>query len=133
MVLLSYEFFYFGILSDMSEGEVTKAYRPIGPKELQLIEQNGFKCWPPRLPEQPFFYPVTNERYAIEIARDWNAKTDGVGYVTCFNVKKNFLNKYEVHVVGASYHTEWWIPSGDLGALNDNIIGLIEIIGEYRK
>ncbi|BCL34253.1 hypothetical protein [Nostoc sp. MS1] len=36
-------------------------YRPTGPKELALVEQSGYTKWPPRLAEQPIFYPVTNE------------------------------------------------------------------------
>ena len=46
-------------------------YRPTGPKEWKLVQDSGCKGWPPWLPEQPIFYPVTNEQYAIEIARDW--------------------------------------------------------------
>ena len=42
--------------------------------------------FPPRLPEQPIFYPVVNEDYAIKIARDWNVPDSGVGYVTRFEV-----------------------------------------------
>jgi hypothetical protein len=40
-------------------------YRPVGPKELALIAESGFREFPPRLPEQPIFYPVTNEEYWI--------------------------------------------------------------------
>jgi hypothetical protein len=40
--------------------ETITMYRPVGPKELKLLD--GFRRWPPRLPEQPIFYPVTNER-----------------------------------------------------------------------
>ena len=65
-------------------------YRPTGAKELALIEASAFTVFPPRLPEQPIFYPVTNETYAAQIARDWNAKynADKVGYVTPFEVRK---------------------------------------------
>jgi hypothetical protein len=52
--------------------ETIVLYRPTGPKELELVRQSGWKRWPPRLPDQPIFYPVTNEAYAIQIARDWN-------------------------------------------------------------
>jgi hypothetical protein len=107
-------------------------YRPTGPKELELVKSSGFKRWPPRLPEQPIFYPVTNEEYAIQIARDWNVKSSGVGYVTRFQVKKEFIDKYAIHTVGTATHNEWWIPSEELEELNDNIVGLIEVIGEYR-
>ncbi|WP_405988760.1 hypothetical protein [Streptomyces sp. NBC_00986] len=60
----------------------TTLWRPTGPKELDLVRALGWRAWPPRLPEQPIFYPVLNEDYAIRIARDWNVKHDGAGFVT---------------------------------------------------
>ena len=107
-------------------------YRPTGPSELELVKQSGYKKWPPRLEGQPIFYPVANERYAREIAREWNVKENGAGYVTRFRVKKSFLDKYQIKKVGASYHTEYWIPAEDLEELNNNIIGVIQVIGEYH-
>lgn len=107
-------------------------YRPTGPEELELVKQSGFKRWPPRLPGQPIFYPVTSEEYAVEIATKWNVKDSGVGYVTRFRVRKSFMDRYEVQQVGGAQHTEWWIPAEELEELNDNIVGLIEVIGEYR-
>ena len=106
-------------------------YRPTGPQELDLVVKSGFRRWPPRLPEQPIFYPVTNEQYAIEIARDWNVPHSGSGFVTRFEVRASFMAKYETHVVGAARHTEWWIPAEELDALNDNIVGQIEVIHEF--
>nr|WP_226468362.1 ADP-ribosylation/crystallin J1 [Luteimonas panaciterrae] len=107
-------------------------YRPTGPEELELVRQSGFRRWPPRLPEQPIFYPVTNEQYAIEIASRWNVKDSGVGYVTRFRVRKTFMDRHEIHKVGGAHHTEWWVPAEELEALNENIVDLIEVIGEYR-
>jgi hypothetical protein len=107
-------------------------YRPTGQSELKLVADSGYKKWPPRLPDQPIFYPVTNEEYAKQIAMKWNVKSSGVGYVTKFKVKKAFADKYELHKVGGAEHTEWWIPADDLEKLNENIVGLIEVIGEYR-
>ncbi|HEY2855977.1 MAG TPA: hypothetical protein VGJ18_24270 [Gemmatimonadaceae bacterium] len=51
-------------------------YRPVGEKELELIAESGWRAFPPRLPHQPFFYPVFTESYAIQIARDWNTKDE---------------------------------------------------------
>lgn len=31
------------------------------------------RAFPSRLPEQPIFYPVLSEEYAIKIARAWSA------------------------------------------------------------
>ena len=114
------------------EGEnVVVLFRPTGPKELALVEASGFRRWPPRLPEQPIFYPVTNEAYATQIARDWNVKESGAGFVTRFLVRKEFMDRYAVKKVGGEIHTEWWIPAEDLETLNDNIVGTIEVIHAF--
>ena len=36
----------------------TTLYRPVGQAELDLIAATGYRPFPPRLPEQPIFYPV---------------------------------------------------------------------------
>lgn len=107
-------------------------YRPTGPTEYALVADTGFTRWPPRLPEQPIFYPVTNEKYATEITRRWNVPAKGVGYVMRFEVAKAFMANYDIECVGAKYHSEWWIPAEDLEELNTNIVGLIEVVGEYH-
>ncbi len=74
--------------------ETVALYRPVGKSELALIEQSDFTEFPPRLPGQRIFYPVLNEEYATQIARDWNARhnPDKLGYVTKFEVKKAILD-----------------------------------------
>lgn len=110
--------------------ETITMYRPLGPEEFELVKKSGFRKWPPRLPEQPIFYPVTNIYYAREIAAKWNVRDSGVGYVTKFRVKKEFADRYDIQKVGSEQHTEWWIPSEDLDELNNSIVGRIEVIAE---
>jgi hypothetical protein len=107
-------------------------FRPTGPQELELVRQSGFKRWPPRLLGQPIFYPVTNAEYATDIAAKWNVKDNGGGFVTRFQVRNAFMERYETHQVGARHHTEWWVPAEELEELNDNIVGEIEVIAEYH-
>ena len=111
--------------------ETTILYRPVGPRELELIKQSGYRAFPPRLPEQPIFYPALTEAYAHQIARDWNVPDSGSGYVTRFAVRTEFVNRYSVQVVGSSAHKELWVPAEDLAELNRNIVGEIEVIAEY--
>jgi hypothetical protein len=106
-------------------------YRPVGPKELDLIRQSGFRAFPPRLLEQPIFYPVLTEAYAIRIASDWNVKESGAGYVLRFQVRKPFLDGYKVQNAGGSQYQEYWIPAEDLAAFNENIVGLIEVMARF--
>ena len=60
------------------------------------------RAFPPRLPDQPIFYPVLSEDYAIRIARDWNVPASGAGHVTRFDIGRSFIDKYEVHDAGGS-------------------------------
>ena len=114
-----------------SEIATITLWRPVGPKELDLIRQLGMRAFPPRLPEQPIFYPVLSEAYAVKIARDWNVPASGKGYVTRFLVAKTLLDRYRVQEAGGKDHREYWIPAEDLGAFNEAIIGEIEIVAEF--
>src|ERR1700756_3060221 len=109
----------------------TTLYRPVGEKELALIRDSDWTAFPPRLSWQPIFYPVLNESYAVQIARDWNTRDEGSGYagfVTRFQVETIYLDVYEIHVVGASDHAEYWIPAEQLADFNGHIVGLIEVV-----
>jgi hypothetical protein len=113
--------------------ETITLYRPVGPKEFALIEASGFREFPPRLPEQPIFYPVLNEEYATQIARDWNVWQDGAGYVTRFEVEAEFVRRYEVRTVGASVHQELWVPAEELAEFNRHLVGVIEVIASFGR
>src|SRR5689334_1242542 len=107
-------------------------YRPVGPKELQLIEAAQWRRFPPRLQEQPIFYPVMNLEYARQIARDWNVRESGAGFVTRFDLDAKFAARYAVHTVGAAVHQELWVPAEELAEFNDHIVGTIEVVETYR-
>ena len=108
-------------------------YRPVGTKELELIAASGFAAFPPRLPQQPIFYPVTNEGYAVQIARDWNCKhnADRKGYVTRFAVDSRYVSKFDRKVVGGAQHEELWVPAEELAEFNRHIVGSIEVIHSF--
>ena len=95
------------------------------------MRDSGWKRFPPRLPEQPIFYPVDNEEYARQIARDWNVKSSGAGHVLRFVVDAAYLSRYPVQQVGNRVHREYWVPAEDLEQFNDHIVGLIEVIASY--
>lgn len=113
--------------------EATILFRPVGPKELALIAASGYREFPPRLPEQPIFYPVLNEDYARQIARDWNVPASGADFVVRFALKNEFANRYPIQTVGGSVHKELWIPAEELAEMNRNIVGFIEVIAEFRS
>jgi len=114
------------------ESNTITLWRPVGPKELELMRATNMRAFPPRLPDQPIFYPVLSEDYAVKIARDWNVPASGAGFVTRFDVLRSFLDRYEVQEAGGRDHLEYWIPAEDLNAFNAAIVGEIEVIKEFR-
>ncbi|MEZ0609084.1 hypothetical protein ACAW74_11240 [Fibrella sp. WM1] len=101
--------------------------------ELSLIEQLNWTEFPPRLPQQPFFYPVTNIEYARQITVEWNVPAYGNGYVTQFDVDSEYLQRFNVETVGSSMHTEFWIPAEKLPEFNQHIVGLIKVVEAYES
>lgn len=108
-------------------------YRPVGTKELELIKKSDFKEFPPRLPDQPIFYPVLREQYAAEIASCWNVKynDDHRGYVTKFEVDDVYCRQFEIHQVGGVDREELWIPAEKLKEFNEHLMGKICVISEF--
>ena len=111
----------------------TLLYRPVNQQELDLIAGLGWRGFPPRLLEQPIFYPVLNEEYAVQISRDWNVPYYGVGYVVRFAVDTAYLAQFPVQNVGDQQHDELWVPAEELAEFNRHIAGVIEVVAEFRR
>ena len=112
--------------------EVVTLWRPTGPEEMELVRAGGSRRWPPRLAEQPIFYPVLNEQYATKIARDWNVPASGVGYVTRFDVEADYLSQFPVRQAGGRDILEYWIPVDRLEEFNDHIVGHIVEVAKFE-
>ena len=103
---------------------------------MKLVRESGWREFPPRLPAQPIFYPVLNEEYAAQIARDWNSKDANhqfVGYVLRFAVDSDFLGRYDMHRVGGRLHEEYWIPADELPECNAHIVGEIDLVAKFER
>ncbi len=112
-----------------------RLYRPTGLAELRLVRDSGWTKWPPRLPDQPIFYPVTTFDYAEKIARDSNAIGQGegrYGFVTEFDVNAVIEARYPVQLAGGRAHSELWVPAEELSAFNAGIVGPIRVVAAYR-
>lgn len=106
----------------------TTLWRPVGPAELELLRAAGMRAWPPRLPDQPIFYPVLSEAYARQIAAEWNTAASGAGYVTRFRLPTPVARRYPTCQAGGRDKLELWIPADELGEINRHLIGPIEVV-----
>ncbi|MCD0451568.1 hypothetical protein LO762_20560 [Actinocorallia sp. API 0066] len=89
------------------------------------------RAWPPRLPDQPIFYPVLNAAYAETIAREWNVESAGSGFVTRFRVETAFARRYPTRQAGGAEHLELWIPATDVAELNARLHGPVEVVTSF--
>jgi len=107
-------------------------FRPVGLEELRLVYLSGMRGFPPRLADQPIFYPVTNEGYAAQIAREWNTTSGTLGgFVTRFEVDDACAGRFERRIVGAREHEELWVPAEELEDFNANLVGRIRVTAAY--
>lgn len=52
--------------------------------------------------------------------------------MTHFQVEKPYLDRRDVHQAGGQTILEYWIPAEDLDEFNRHIVGLIEVVAEYK-
>lgn len=108
-------------------------FRPVGDAELALVAASGWRTFPPRLPDQPIFYPVTNHQYALEIAERWNGPEKRGVHVLRVLLREDVARRWlPIRCVGARHHTELWVPANELDAFNEAIVGTIEEV-EHRE
>jgi len=114
--------------------KTTLLYRPVGANELALIAASGYSAFPPRRPGQPIFYPVLNQEYATQIARDWNATKVPLVSRVCHAFRRKDKLSFTVHrrESGRALALEYWIPAETLHEFNQNIVGKIEVISEFH-
>jgi hypothetical protein len=108
-----------------------RLFRPTGLRELQLVADAAWRAWPPRLEDQPIFYPVLTLEYARKIARDWNAVGDNVGFVTEFDLDDSFATRYPIRDAAGRSHQELWVPAEELAEFNEHIVGTIRVLEAF--
>ena len=110
-------------------------FRPVGAAELDLVAASDWRAFPPRLPDQPIFYPVMNVGYAEQIARDWNSLQEAarVGHVLEFDLPANIVERWPIQIAGGRQHQELWVPAEELDDFNAMIVGPIRRISTWRE
>ena len=107
-------------------------YRPTGLEELGAMYEAEMRAFPPRLPEQPIFYPVLVQEYAERIARQWNTKVGSrAGFVTRFEVDDAYASTFDPQRVGDRDAMELWVPAAELTKFNSHIMGRVEVIATF--
>ncbi len=105
----------------MSTIQLQTLYKPVGERELTMIERSGWTRFPPRIARRPVFYTDMTEDNA------GNNAVQEAAYIIKFHVRKEYLKKYAITHNHTSDHDELRVPTDALEDFNNNIIGLIEV------
>lgn len=103
-------------------------WRPVWAKELEQIEACGMRAFPPT--EGSLF--LCSEVIAIKIARDWHGAPMHPGRVTKFEIRTDYLVRYDA-LAGAEPLKSYLIPPEDFPAFNESIIGVIEVVHQFPR
>lgn len=99
-------------------------YRPVGPDELTLIKDSGFREFPPPLSAAAnFLWVVTSVDYAHEIAEGWLACREGSAVVVEFSVHKDFITRNQNRMRSDARGSVLWIPREDIDDFNLHLLG----------
>jgi len=107
-----------------------KLFRAVGEKEFRLIQQNGFKGFPARMPGRRKMNLAPDKEYAMQIALKRNTE-DRRNYILEFEADDNYIFWFGTKT--ADGHQEYNIPAEQIDEFNSHITGLISVAGVFER
>jgi hypothetical protein len=98
--------------------ETVLLWRLVGENGLALIEESGFRRFPPRLDWQPIFLPGAERglRHAPRLRLEHPGWRHRVRHL--LRGRRRAIARYEPHEAGGRELRDYWIPAEDLEAFN---------------
>jgi hypothetical protein len=106
-----------------------KLFRSVGEKEFRLIQQNGFKSFPARMPGRRGMNLASDKEYAMQIAAK-RSNEDRRNYIVEFEADDNYLSWFSTKTTDG--HQEFNIPAEQIDEFNSHITGLISVVGVFE-
>lgn len=101
-------------------------YKSLSPVELAGVINNGWQSFAPLPIEQTIFAPKINLEHAQMLARQLEACLHTVGYVVCFTIEADFLQRFQCQTIAYEEQREYRIPAEELALFNQHLIGRIQ-------
>ena len=106
-------------------------YQSLTPAQFAAVIRSGWRQFSADSAEQKFFYPKCRLAYAEMIARMFNVAHYSAAYVVQFRLPLCFLQRYQIQSIAYEEHQEYRIPTADLAAMNQHIVGRIEVVSAF--
>lgn len=108
-------------------------YRPATPQQLQQVADQQWQAFGTASLYQQYFYPMLYREYARLIARRWNARQHGQGFVLACRVDAAWLERFPVQTIATERQREYCIPARHLAGFNAHLHGRIRLIDVYGE
>jgi hypothetical protein len=59
-------------------------------------------------------------------------ESEGVGFVTEFEIPEDYFRKFPIQTVGLVHHQELWVPAEDLEEFNGKIVNGIRVCKSFN-
>lgn len=105
-------------------------YRPLSAEEYRQIEAGGFTMFPARGDGQQLFTALLSHEGAAAIARRMRIEkqAEHTVYVVGFLVEDAYIRQFPVQNSDQPERRALWIPSEEIGILNQHLVGKIRVL-----
>ena len=105
-------------------------YKAVSEEELSTLEVLGFREWPPQRSDQDLFCPTASESYARELAGFIGASQHKQMRLVRFHVTEDCLAEFMFQRSDDDDEDagEWLVPAQRVAALNQGMVGRIEVL-----
>lgn len=106
-------------------------YRPATPRQRDSIARNGWRHFDELSLYQGCFYPMLHPDYARLVARRWNAREYGAGFVLAFRADRQWLSQFQPQTLATETQLEYCIPARCLADFNHHLHGRIRVVESF--
>jgi hypothetical protein len=111
--------------------KIVTLYRPATAQQLQAIARADWLAFGAESLISGYFYPMLHSSYARLLAREWNARQYGEGFVLQCRVHADGLSSFQPQTVATARHLEYCIPANKLHAFNAALCERIQVVQHY--
>lgn len=108
-------------------------YRPATAAQVSAIAARQWQAFGAESLVGGYFYPMLHSSYARLVARQWNVRQYGEGFVLQCRVDARWLAQFQPQTVATPAQLEYRIAANELAGFNHALAGCIGIVQHYRQ
>ena len=103
-------------------------YKAISPQQLVELKLSKHNALTVDFAEQKSIYLKLNKACAEMIARQWHLPLYGAAFIIGVELPSRYLKQFTIESFGLAEHSQYCIPTVELGNLNTQLCARIDVI-----